>query len=318
MNQKTEGTGSAKENQDLSNIDDESKEAQNPQEELDQGDNSDEVNAAQSPNMLWYHADTQYGTIFLGIRAIYEVHNVEVVPSAKILNQIRLIQTTEHLIRLIEDWLQCGLLLQPTEKNIPISHHAVSLSYNTSVDDTRDQHVVILFSKESLKKLQKPTSQMKQYLIVETSHMPVELILSQFKITEAEQQKLVYGNIVLIPESYEAKWHVSINSIYIDERTVKLLVVLDHDLRSLNIQNVQMDQSKINNNGIPIKIKAANEVSLPFGILFGWDVNITIVLQKSLKDYQFQVMSQGTILACGGLMSIATGYGLRISQDSEA
>jgi hypothetical protein len=281
--------------------------------------NNNENNLSVNDN-YWYSAKTKHGVIYIGIdrTSNYAESNVEKLP--KILMKALLLYKGEVLLRHVEDWLGCGLVLSPATI-IPNSIYTVNLSDIGNDQEKALDRIILGIQFDQLDKLTDPTALFQQKISLETSRIPIHLVLSEFNIDMDQYESIEDGRILLIPDSFNGDWRIKLNN-NIDPKMYRK-GVLSNDIRTIIVDKQSLDErskksQQINQNNqdrsyktITVILRESIQISL--NSLLGWNNDNTILLDHSLRHYKAEVRCDTNLIATGYLISVANGYGLDIN-----
>ena len=264
--------------------------------------------------IYWFTTETKYGQLFIGLQHDSAHSHKAIQYSSAILDRVKAIDTGESLIRRLEEWLQCGLILKPTD-NIPDYDYRITLSSLFSSTRNHPDKMILSISDSTLMSLPDPDTTFRKDVRIQTSMVPVDLILFEHTVDNQIINSITSGNILLIPNSFDSEWLVHIRSDFYIGRPINC--VLNPDNRGLKLLSHDeafkaCKETDINRSDHQLTVKATNKINLPFGSLFGWNKDDPIILTQRLRSHGLDVLCNAEKIAKGHLISISSGYGIYI------
>jgi flagellar motor switch/type III secretory pathway protein FliN len=225
----------------------------------------------------------------------------------------------EHLIQQIEQWLGCGLSLQPATI-MPASVLTMKFSRNNDGDEKIISNLILGIQDSVLGKLTEPPADQINSASLETGHVPVQIVLSHFHLPIDQYESIEQGRILLIPDSYEQDWWIKL--LVPTHESMTRSGVLNRDIRTLTINNKRMTNENDPNSSIQntdnngdqksLRVIIRNAVQIPFDRILGWQGENTVLLDQSLRHHKADIWCESDRIASGHLMSVADGFGVYI------
>ena len=181
-------------------------------------------------SLYWFNAETNYGKVYIGIQKKKEEKDEIKLP--KILHFAVSLSDGENLIKLLEDWLQCGLIPRPVSI-LPSSIKTINLGMTSQAINNDLREILIGFQDEILDRLPIPNSEQLQNVKIEAMQITAQAILSEFEISIDQFHKIKKGCVLLIPDSYEEKWYIKLKTII--NRNINHIAALGKDIRTIDI-----------------------------------------------------------------------------------
>jgi hypothetical protein len=270
----------------------------------------------QNNTLLWYEAVTRYGAIYVGLLRDQSTEEISNIYKNTILETIKILAREEGMIQLLENWLQEGLDLRPTQE-INGDFYTFKLSDRNNVANNSINKIVVMLEYQALDNLPIPNWFEDMHLYLTSSDVFVDLILSNRTIDVAYQELLEENSILLIPESFSKSWFGYARSVDISNSI--LPINIGENLQTIGINNdMQISDSidDIYNSGSEeyLNIRFNGVVKLPFHFLLGWTNTGSCVISKPLTYYPISVNRGNTCIATGELVSISSGFGIHINE----
>jgi hypothetical protein len=269
----------------------------------------------------WYSAKTKYGVIYIGIdrQSASAESNVDNLPNN--LKKAVLLYKVEVLIRHVEDWLGCGLELIPAAI-MPNSIYTIELHNISNDEEAGLDRIILGIQFNQMDKISDPTALFQQKISLETSSIPINLVISEFNMEKDQYESIQDGSILLLPNSFTGDWRIKIKSI-IDHKMYRD-GVLSNDIRTIIVDKQKLHERskksqqihRINNQDGSYKsitVILHEPILIPLNSLLGWNNENSILLDQSLRHYKAEVRCDSNLIATGYLISVANGYGLDIN-----
>lgn len=267
----------------------------------------------------WFCAETLYGKIYIGLDRTPVELSCHDRKLPDVLRKAVTLCHGEYLITQIEEWLNCGLSLQPVTI-IPNSIHTITLKREPRDIGVTFNEIMVGFQDNLLGKLSEPAVDQLPSTSIETSDIPVQIDLSEFQIPTEQYEQIEQGRVLLIPGSYERDWWVKLH-VPVDSQ-MSCLGILNGDVRTLIINS----QSKVKESDLkaivttsdnnydfhPLTITISDTVQIPIDRLLGWRGENTFLLHQSLRHYKTDIWCYSDKIASGHLMPVADGFGVFI------
>lgn len=279
---------------------------------------------------ILFAADTEYGRIGMEIYHKRELYFDATINAAIVLG------SEEKLIQNLEDWLKTTLDFRPVSKLNFVDSVSVDLAPPKKIDDISDQEQssVCLFLPISLLKLVSPPNWFS--LQVNWQEIETTLRLAQFKLTTSELKDLEKGAVLLIPNSFDDDWMVSIQSTQAELNTVlNADCILNYSLGHLDIlgdkpmdnqhhQSIvveQFEEDMDNQEEALMEVYFKHSLCSPADFLMGWMKDETSVFPIQFKNKESSIGMEEQVLikrnnlpfAEGHLIPAASGYGALIT-----
>jgi flagellar motor switch/type III secretory pathway protein FliN len=270
----------------------------------------------------WYSAQTNLGVIYIGLERKYVSINSQVNQLPEILQKALILNKGEVLIRHLEDWLACGLVLSPATI-IPNSIYTIVMCINSVNHETDLNCITVGFQYNLLDKLSDTKPLLPENIRLEVSDISILFVLSEFKIATEQYELIEDGNILLIPDSYNGDWRIKLQNIMqpkmslsgILRKDIKTLIIDNHTYEERNLQNRQSGQKKYDEDDYRLlSITLRDTIPIPLDLLLGWSDENTLMLDFSLRHYKADVRCNSNLIASGHLISVGDGYGLSIKK----
>jgi hypothetical protein len=267
----------------------------------------------------WYSAESRHGNIYIGINRGLSEDKESNQKSHDVIQKAIALCRGEELIRLIEEWLDTGLILKPATI-IPSSIFTMNIQSAGSDTNTELNEIMLGVRYEILEKLTNPSEMHFKRHTIETCSIQVKLVLSELIIDKEQYNLIKEGRVLLIPDSYEKYWRIKlIGSTHINMRRS---ATLSKDARTIMISNREnikkcqkynkMIAIKNDTESYNIDISIDKYIRIPLDYIIGWKDDNELILDRSLRYYKVDVSSEAEIIASGHLISIADGYGVYI------
>jgi hypothetical protein len=270
-------------------------------------------------HLFWFTANSDYGYVYVGIKkeVVKNKQNNEISLALQMAMAMR---EHERLIQEVENWLKVGLKLRPTSV-VPLSIYTLYVNGNSTLNSNNSNNLIIGFNLECLVKLPAPVNLQIETANIIKSQLTINLKLAELTIDKKQYEKIEKGCILLIPESFENKWHIQIDV----PKCKKLSCsgILKNEGRTICIEKrkshlscfkkeLQDKNSKNNENSITLTVDIKGEIRIPFESLLCWRPDNEIILGRALKRYLTTISYNNKIKAYGHLISIAEGHGVFI------
>jgi hypothetical protein len=250
---------------------------------------------------------TPYGMAYLRV----PLASSDTASTINIIDRIKALKNIESFIRDIEDWLSCGIDVEPVDSTqVDTGYSCIQLKERTS-----NTLIIILIEEEGLLKLLSPPEIIIEKYVIETNYIDSNLLLSSLVLDGDEFSRIVKDNIILLSESFNEKWHVEI-STRIGSAVCSHHGVLDNSLKTI------MFGPEVNSHKdvvVPLKSDCsisvvAEHVPVPLSYYLGWENETDEhILPESLRVCDLKICTKQGVLGQGNLINIANGFGLYIN-----
>jgi hypothetical protein len=270
-----------------------------------------------SIHAYWYSAESRFGAMGIGIDD-GEPISEQMVEGANLLFKVKKVAQCENLLREIEEWLKCGLVLLPAMRKDIKSSHLITIELKQKEQDAFSGKLYLSITDEILANLTKPTESLLHIATIHTSNIPVELVVSKFYLPEYQEENIKPGNVLLLPDTFDREWIVMLNMLYISDYSIVASMQSDRQTIKISRDNIFIDlndhkyQKENSNKAVTIKLK--NILQLPFGVIYGWSYSEFTLLSKSISTQAIDILVDGVRKGRGHLLSVSSGYGVYIDK----
>jgi hypothetical protein len=270
-----------------------------------------------SVHAYWYSAESRFGVMGIGIddgESILE----QAVEGANLLFKIKKVAQCENLLREIEEWLKCGLVLMPAMRKDIKSSHLITIELKEKEHNAFSGKLYLCITDEILAHLTKPTESLVHIATIHTSNIPIEFVVSKFFLPEDQEENIKPGNVLLLPDTFDREWIVTLNTLCISDHSI--IASMQSDRQTIKISTDDMfselndHESQKENGNKAVTIKLKNILQLPFGVIYGWSYSEFTLLSKSISTQAIDIIVDGVRKGRGHLLAVSSGYGVYIDK----
>jgi hypothetical protein len=270
-------------------------------------------------NLYWYFVDTRYGKLYIGLTKAQNDSDKSTTTYPKIIEMGLTLARSESLIRVIEQWLECGLDLVPVE-TAPKHFDKIYIVPKEEYKDSKSGQIVVAIDNGFLRTLVKPSPQLLHLANIYTNSIPINLIISQIDITGTQLDSIVPGSILLIPDSYLSEWPILLKSLVTGQIEHQAVLEKDHRTITLHRMPIKSEISLIDNTHHArnenrcerLTIASVATLNIPLDLLHGWQDENYMCLDHSLNQDTLEVWCRSRVIASGRIIPVTTGCGLFI------
>lgn len=263
--------------------------------------------------VYWYSAFTDFGKINIGLLKDQTDKSARLNYKDTVLDRIITLSREEENIRQIEDWLNEGLDLRPVNR-LDGAYYTLKLSKSNNTAKSVKNTIIIKIDRDTILKLPVPNWQAEQNIYIDSSRIPVNLILSNSTIDKQYAEFIKEENVLLIPDAFSEDWIGQVSAFELNDSNIAAKI--DGNLQSIYINNITNDfvtniDSKTQNcNSLQLRVDC--EIEIPFHLLLGWEDTSHYIFKKRLNNYTINISSNNKTIAIGRLVPVSNGYGVYI------